>query len=78
MGRFDREFAEELTEAFAFMLSLRLEIELQQRQRNEPLNNYIQLNQLSKPERDLLRDSLKMVNRFKDFITYHFRLNMVT
>ena len=78
VGRFDREFAEELTEAFAFMLSLRLEIELQQRQRNEPLNNYIQLNQLSKPERDLLRDSLKMVNRFKDFITYHFRLNMVT
>lgn len=78
IGRFDQEFAEELTEAFAFMLSLRLEAELQQMQRNEPPNNYIQPHQLSKPERDLLRDSLKMVNRFKDFITYHFRLNMVT
>jgi CBS domain-containing protein len=78
IGRFDQEFTEELTEAFAFMLSLRLEAELQQMQRNEPPNNYIQPHQLSKPERDLLRDSLKIVNRFKDFITYHFHLNMVT
>jgi CBS domain-containing protein len=77
-GRFAQEFAEELTEAFAFMLSLRLETELQQMQRNEPLSNYIQPHQLSKPERDLLRDSLKIVNRLKDFITYHFHLNMVT
>jgi CBS domain-containing protein len=78
MGQFNREFAEELTEAFAFMLSLRLETELQQLQRNEPLNDYIQPHKLSKPERDLLRDSLKIVNRFKEFITYHFRLNMIT
>ena len=78
IGTFDREFAEELIETFSFILSLRLETELQQLQRNEPHSNYIQPNHLTKPERDLLRDSLKIVNRFKDFITYHFRLNMVT
>jgi CBS domain-containing protein len=77
-GVFDAEFAEELREAFACMLNLRLEEELMQYRAGKPYDNYIQPNRLNKLERDLLRDSLKIVNKFKTFISYHFKLNMVT
>jgi len=77
-GVFDAEFAEELREAFSCMLNLRLEEELMQYRAGKPYNNYIQPNRLNKLERDLLRDSLKIVNKFKTFISYHFKLNMVT
>ena len=29
-------------------------------------------------ERELLRDSFKIVNEFKKFITYHFKLGMIS
>lgn len=77
-GVFDAEFAEELREAFACMLNLRLEEELMQYRAGKPYDNYIQPNRLNKLERDLLRDSLKIVNKFKTFVSYHFKLNMVT
>jgi len=77
-GLFNAQFAEELIEAFGFMLSLRLQTELEQVQLGHSYNNYINPSQLNKLERDLLKDALKIVNEFKKFITYHFKLNMVS
>ena len=39
--------------------------------------NFINPSKLEKFERDLLKDSFKVVNTFKKFLTYHFHLNMV-
>lgn len=74
----DKEFAVELSEAFGFMISIRLDAELEKVKLNQAYDNYINPDELNKLERDLLKDSFKIVNEFKKFITHHFRLNMVS
>ncbi len=74
----DKDFAIELIEAFAFMISIRLDAELEKVSRHESYDNYIKPDELNKLERDLLKDSFKIVNEFKKLITHHFRLNMVS
>ncbi|MCV6637526.1 putative nucleotidyltransferase substrate binding domain-containing protein [Candidatus Albibeggiatoa sp. nov. NOAA] len=74
---FEKQFSVELIESLAFLSTLRLQIGLQKLEHSEELDNYIAPNQLNKLERDLLKDSFKIVNEFKKFITYHFKLNMV-
>jgi CBS domain-containing protein len=77
-GVLDKDFAVELVEAFAFMISIRLDAELKKVNLNQDYDNYIKPDALNKLERDLLKDSFKIVNEFKKFITHHFRLNMVS
>jgi CBS domain-containing protein len=77
-GIFETAFATDLTEALGFMISLRLEFELNKMKQGQAYDNYIQPSQLNKLERDLLKDSLKIVNHFKQFITYHFKLDRIT
>ncbi|WP_353571155.1 putative nucleotidyltransferase substrate binding domain-containing protein [Candidatus Albibeggiatoa sp. nov. BB20] len=74
---FEKKVSVELIEALAFLSTLRLQTGLSKLEHNEELDNYIAPNQLNKLERDLLKDSFKIVNEFKKFITYHFKLNMV-
>ncbi|MGB3750967.1 MAG: putative nucleotidyltransferase substrate binding domain-containing protein, partial [Arcobacteraceae bacterium] len=77
-GIIDKEFRNELMEAFNFFLSLRLKFRLEKIDRNESLDNYINPSKLSMLEKDLLKDSLKIVNRFKKFINFHFKLNVIS
>jgi len=77
-GIFDKTFGHELIEALAFMITLRLEFELKKVEVNEAYDNFIIPSQLNKLERDLLKDSLKIVNELKKFIIYHFKLNLVS
>ncbi len=74
---FEKHFSVELIEALAFLSTLRLQEGLNKLEHGEELDNYIAPNKLNKLERDLLKDSFKIVNEFKKFITYHFKLNMV-
>ncbi len=77
-GIFDKAFATDLIEAFGFMISLRLQFELEKMKEGEVYDNYIKPSQLNKLERDLLKDSLKIVNEFKQFINYHFKLDRIS
>jgi len=77
-GVLQEKFATDLTDAFCFMLSLKLQAGLEKEKLQKPHDNYINPDQLHKLERDLLKDSFKVVNEFKKFITYHFKLNMVS
>lgn len=74
----NREFAGELIEAFNFLLTLRLSSQLTKQKQNLEVDNYINPKSLTKLERDLLIDVLKLVDKFKKFISYHFKLNMVS
>lgn len=76
-GVIDRAFATELIEAFNFLLTLRLKTHLEKLDRGGTLDNFVNPNRLNKLERDLLKDSFRIVNAFKKFVTYHFKLNMV-
>ncbi len=78
MGILDREFTSELIESFTFLLSLRLKFRLDKIDAIEELDNYIKPNKLNTLEKDLLRDSLKIVDKFKKFLRYHFDLDRLS
>ena len=73
----DKEFSSELIESFNFLLTLRLKFRLEKIDAREPLDNYINPDTLNSLEKDLLRDSFKVVDKFKKFVSYHFKLGMM-
>jgi len=73
-GVIDKAFAKELIEALDTLLSIRLKAMLERHGEGNTINP----NNLSKIQRDLLKDSFKTINKFKKFMSYHFHLNMVS
>ena len=71
----DKTFATELIESFDTLSSIRLKAMLEAKDVNE--GNYINPKNLEKIDRDLLKDSFKIINKFKKFMNFHFHLNMV-
>ena len=78
LGVLEREFTNEIIESFNFLLTLRLKFRLEKIDKREELDNYINPSKLTVLERDLLKDSFKIVNKFKKFITYHCKLSMIS
>ena len=76
-GPFSDEFSADLIEAFDFMAMLRLRQQFAAMARGEVYDNILDVDQLRGFERNLLRDSLKIVKQFKSDVTHHFRLNML-
>lgn len=74
----DREFASELIEAFTFLLNLRLKTRLDKIDKGLKPDNYINPNSLNKLEKDLLKDSFKIVDKFKKFLSYHYKLGQLS
>ena len=75
-GVIDKNFASELIESFDTLASMRLKTMLQAQSIID--DNFIDPNSLEKVEKDLLKDSFKIVNKFKKFITFHFHLELVS
>lgn len=78
-GVLDRAFAGDLNEAFQFLMELRLHARLAQARRSGPASEvgdaYVRAADLSRLERDGLKDSLLIVKRFKEQVSHHFRLD---
>lgn len=70
----DKPFARDITEAYEFFLGLRLKARLEKMQMEQEPNNLIRPHDMDNFERDLLKDSFGIVNRFKEVIRYHFHL----
>jgi CBS domain-containing protein len=75
-GLIDKNFATELIESFDTLTTVRLKAMLESKNIDD--TNYINPHSLDKTTRDLLKDSFKVVNRFKKFIRFHFHLEMVS
>lgn len=73
----DDENAKELIMAFNFLISLKLKSNLEKLDKNEKIDNYVNPNNLSIMEKDLLKDSFKIVNKLKKKLENHFKLNYV-
>ena len=71
------EVAKELVMAFNFLTSLKLKSNLEKLDLNQKIDNYINPNKLNTMEKDLLKDSFKIVNRLKKHLEFHFKLNYV-
>ncbi len=74
----DREFSEDLIEAYETLQSFRLKASIENIEKGGEATNEVKTEELTKIERDILKDSFKIVDKFKKFIKYHFRLDMVT
>jgi len=77
MNILSKELASELIEAFGLLLRLKLQAQMERLNQKQPIDNKIKFSQLGKIQRDMLKDSFQIVNKFKKFITNHFRLNNV-
>lgn len=75
-GVIDKTFATELIESFDTLSSIRLKAMLEAKDLEE--SNYINPKKLEKIQRDLLKDSFKIINKFKKFVSFHFHLEMVS
>jgi len=74
----ENEMASELLEAFEVLNTLRLKAHLHKKQDSKKVDNEIDTHSLGKIERDLLKDSFKIVNSFKKFITYSFKIDKLS
>ena len=72
-GVIDKNFATELIESFDTLSTIRLHAMLE----SKNSDNYINPKNLQKIEMDLLKDSFKVINKFKKFMSFHFHLEMV-
>lgn len=70
-----QSFASELLEAFDFMQQLRLHQQLTSLSLEQPIDNQIHVDSLSHLQKDLLKDSFKLVDQFKNLLNHHYKLN---
>lgn len=77
IGFLSKEDATDMMEALEILNTLRLHSQLDQLAKGEQINNYISVINIGKLERDLLKDAIKTVNKFKKMVSYHFHLSMV-
>jgi len=71
------EFTQELIEAFNFLCTIKLKSNLSKLDAGIKIDNYINPDDLNTMEKDLLKDSFKIVNKLKKKLEYHYKLNYV-
>lgn len=77
VGEIDDEFKQELIEAFNFLNTIKLKSNLDKLDAAKEINNYINPDDLNTLEKDLLKDSFKIVNKLKKKLEHHYKLNYV-
>ncbi len=76
-GFLSKEDATDLMGALEILNTLRLHSQLDQLGKGKKIDNYISVEKIGKLERDLLKEALKTVNKFKKIVSYHFHLSVV-
>jgi CBS domain-containing protein len=76
-GALERDVAEDLSEALQYLMELRLRVRLDKDRSGTGAagDNLVRARDLSRLQHDGLRDSLLIAKRFKERVTYHFRLD---
>jgi len=77
-GVLEEESAKELIMAFNFLTNLKLKSNLDKLDKKEKIDNYINPNNLTTMEKELLKDSFKIVNKLKKILEHHFKLHYVS
>lgn len=75
-GILDRKTVTEILGALEFMQVVRLEAHIDAAGAGTQSDNIVHLDALTKIDRDTFKDCLHVVKTFKEFITYHFKLNL--
>lgn len=77
IGYMSKEDAGDMLEALEVINTLRLHAQIKKLEKGTEMDNYISIPNLSKLERDVLKEALKTVEKFKKRVSYHFHLSMV-
>ena len=78
IGYMSKDDARDILEALEVINKLRLHAQLDKLERGKKMDNYISLTSLSKLEKDVLKEALKTVEKFKKRVSYHFHLSSVS
>ncbi len=78
MGKLSRDMGTDLTDSLHFFMGLKLKAGLADLALNRPVSGAVQVTKLSSLDRDLLKDTLGVVKRFKQFMRQHFKLDMIS
>lgn len=76
-GRIDAALARDLADAIRFLIGLKLASNLRQMDEERAPDNLIRLADLGTLERQALKDSLAIVRRFRQWLSRHYRLDML-
>ncbi len=76
-GYFQEDEAIELIEALEVLMNFRLHARLKKMEQGKEPDNYIDLESLGKLEKDTLKEALKIVDKFKKRVAYHFHLSVM-
>ena len=74
-NKFQKDLANEIIEALHFLMELRLKSGLAEMEMGKEITGDIDTSRLTSLERDLLKDTLSVVKRFKLYLRQHFRLD---
>jgi CBS domain-containing protein len=75
-GRLPVELATDLVDSLHFLMGLKLKAGLAELDAERPVSGAIRTDRLGSLERDLLKDSLAVVKRFKTLVRHQFRLEV--
>ncbi|MCA8881569.1 MAG: CBS domain-containing protein [Rhodobacteraceae bacterium] len=76
-NRIETSRAKDLSEALRFLMSLKLDNNLRQMEAGRTPDNAIRLSELGTLERQTLKDSLAIVRDFQQWISHHYRLDVL-
>ena len=77
LGRLPVDFATDLADSLHFLMGLKLKAGLAELDAERPVSGGVQTDRLGSLERDLLKDSLAVVKRFKALVRHQFHLEAV-
>ncbi len=77
-GFMNKKDATNLMEALEVINTLRVQSQLKQWRRGDKIDNYISVVNIGNLEKDILKEALKTINKFKKLLSYHFHLNTVS
>ena len=78
LGVLPAELAADLSQSLHFFMGLKLRAGLDELARGRAVSGTVQIDKLSSLDRDLLKDTLGVVKRLKQFLRQHFRLDMIS
>ena len=76
-GKLSAAMGSDLTESLHFFMGLKLKVGLAEQAMNRAVSGGIQVSKLSSLDRDLLKDTLGVVKRFKTLMRQRFHLDMI-
>ena len=75
LGQLDADMAASLTDSLHFFMGLKLKVGLAELDMGKPVTGAVNVSRLSSLDRDLLKDTLGVVKRFKGMLRHRFHLD---